>query len=213
LFLYVGFGHGSEIQKSYTGIDIMIKHKRENNFFELQYPFQICLYKPIDRKFDFCLPLPDEVRAKGGQTTILHELATQDLPQFFNEIIRISKDNGHPLQDKSQFIVNKINARNQHGQTPLILAIQSRKYQFVELLLDNKANVNMTDSQGCSPLHYACQQANSKILKKLIDREADPHYFNRRYHPSISIILVFIVFFLEKLQMELVNQIYQHFTI
>jgi ankyrin repeat protein len=103
--------------------------------------------------------------------------------------MRISKEDDHPLRWKCKFIVNKIHARNEQGQTPLILAIQSKQYEFAELLLDNKANINMTDSHGCSPLQYVCQQGNPQMLKKLIDRGADPHYFNRRY----NFILAYIV--------------------
>ncbi len=185
MFFYVGYGYGSEVRRVYTGIDVIIQHKKENSFHELQYPFQISLYQSINRDIIKCDPLPDEVRAMGCRNTMLHELATRGLIQCFNELIRMSKDDGHPLQKKAQFIVNKINGRNQQGQTPLILAIQSKKYEFVELLLDNKADVNITDTQGCSPLHYACRQANPRILKKLIDRGADPHYFNPRYVLSL----------------------------
>jgi hypothetical protein len=180
-FCYIGCGPGSEVKRVYTGIDVLIRHKKENLFHELQYPFQICLYQPIERHVKICIPLPDEVRAMADQNTMLHELATHGLTQYFNELIRISNDDIHPLREKAAFIVNKINGRNKQGQTPLILAIQSKRYEFVQLLLDNKVDVNIIDTQGCSPLHYACRQADPKMLKKLIDRGADPHYVNQRY--------------------------------
>jgi ankyrin repeat protein len=186
LFLNIGCGIGSEVQREYTGVDLLIQNKTENIFHELQYPFKISLYRPIDRTLAKCIPLPDEARILARQNTILHEIATQGLSNNFNELIRISKDGNHELRDKAKFILNKINGRNQQGQTPLILAIQAKKYEFVELLLDNNVDINMTDAQGCSPLQHACRQANHKLLKKLINRKADPHYCNRKYTFLIS---------------------------
>jgi ankyrin repeat protein len=171
------------VKRDYAGVDVLIQHKQENNFYELEYPFRICLYqpyRPADPSTIQCIPLPAEVRARGSRNTILHEFATHGLTKYFNELIRIAKKDADLLRDTCLYIANKINGRNEKGQTPLILAIQSLRYEFVEILLDNKADVNMIDSQGCSPLHYACRQANVRILKKLIDRQADPHYINPR---------------------------------
>ncbi|CAF5022844.1 unnamed protein product, partial [Rotaria sp. Silwood1] len=176
--LYTECGHGSEVRRVYTGIDVLIRHKQENQFYELQYPIRICLYRSIEPTITTCVPLPDEVRAMSCQNTILHVLATKDLLSYFKELIRISKNDLDPLRKKALFIVNKINGKNKQGQTPLILAILSKKYVFVEDLLDNKANINITDTEGCSPLHYACRQGIPTIVKKLIDRQADPHYIN-----------------------------------
>jgi hypothetical protein len=186
LFFNIGYGIGSEVQREYTGVDLLIQHKTGNTFYELPYPFKISLYRPIGPELVKCIPLPDEARILARQNTILHEIATQGLSNNFNELIRISKDGNHELRDKAKFILNKINGRNQQGQTPLILAIQAKKYEFVELLLDYNADVNMTDAQGCSPLQHACRQANHKLLKKLINRKADPHYYNRKYTSLIS---------------------------
>ncbi|CAF3406016.1 unnamed protein product [Rotaria socialis] len=181
-----GYGHGSEVKREYTGIDVLVQHKKENIFHELQYPFRISLYKPIDPSISECIPLPDEVRGMGSQSTILHELAVKGLSSYFNELIRISRNDLHPLQKKALCIVNKINGKNKQGHTPLILAINAKKYEFVELLLDHKADVNINDSDGFSPLHHACRQGHPRILKKLIDRHADPHYFNPRENPDGS---------------------------
>ena len=178
---HVGCGHGSEVTRIYGGIDVLIQHKTQNNFFELQYPFRISLYKPLASSIVPCTPLPDEVRANGGRNTILHELAMRGLSQYFNELIRLSRNDGNRLREKCLVVANKINGRNPSGKTPLILAVQASKYDFVELLLDNKAHVNLTDGEGCSPLHYACRQANAWIVKKLINRQADPHYINPKY--------------------------------
>ncbi|CAF4920931.1 unnamed protein product [Rotaria sp. Silwood1] len=129
--LYTECGHGSEVRRVYTGIDVLIRHKQENQFYELQYPIRICLYRSIEPTITTCIPLPDEVRAMSCQT-------------------------------------------------PLILAILSKKYVFVEDLLDNKANINITDTEGCSPLHYACRQVSSRYDAKTILRDlACPDTFGK----------------------------------
>jgi ribulose bisphosphate carboxylase small subunit len=51
---------------------------------------------------------------------MLHELVTEGLTQYFNELIRIFKDDVSRLRREAQFIVNKINGRNKQGRTPLI---------------------------------------------------------------------------------------------
>lgn len=158
----------------------MIQYKKANRFSELQYPFQICLYQPLNSTAILFLPLPDEVRALTGRSTILHEFASRGLIHHYKQILRISRKKEDPLHEKCFFIVNKINARNERGQTPLILAIINSDYEFIECLLDNKANVNTIDTEGCSPLQHACRQANPRILEKLIARGADIHYVNPR---------------------------------
>ncbi|CAF1010500.1 unnamed protein product [Adineta steineri] len=174
-----GYGIGSEVRREYPGVDLLIQHKQQNTFYELQYPFRICLYQSIHVLNGKCIPLPDEIRVLDRQNTILHELAAQGLTHYFNELIHISETDNHSLQKEALFIRNKINGRNKQGLTPLILAVQAKKYDFVEILLNNKADINITDGQGLSPLHHACRQANHKMLKKLIQRDADVHYFNR----------------------------------
>lgn len=158
----------------------MIKHKQANRFSELQYPFQICLHQSLNSSNISFVPLPDQLRGTGSRSTIIHEFATRGLTGHFTEILRKSRNDTDPMREKSLFIVNKINARNERGQTPLILAILKSNRQFIECLLDNQVDVNMLDTEGCSPLQHACRQANARILQKLISRHADPFYINPR---------------------------------
>jgi hypothetical protein len=186
LFLVIESGHEANIMQIYSGIDLMINRRQICHYSESYNRFQICFKQPLQSTNISCSLLPEQVRAALGQSTILHELATQGLLHYFNELIHISKKDAHCLREQVQFILNRINERNEQGHTPLILAIQAKKYEFVELLLDNNADVNMTDAQGCSPLQHACRQANHRLLKKLINRKADPHYCNRKYTFLIS---------------------------
>ncbi len=130
-------------------------------FVNYNIHFKLVCIKPIDPKFGLCVPSPDEVRAMGCQDTILHELMTEGLTHYFNELIGISKNDVHHLQEKAQFIVKKMNGRNRKGRAPLLLAIQLERDEFIAILLNNRADI-----KGCSPLHYACRQVNPWILKK-----------------------------------------------
>ncbi|UJR08174.1 hypothetical protein I4U23_012447 [Adineta vaga] len=174
------FGLGSEVTVEYNGIDLMISDKERNPFIGLQYPFQISLYRPIVLHSGVCIPLPDELRSLDREDNLLHDIASRGLTHYLNELILISQNYDHALREKAEYILNKINARNKQGLTPLILAIQGKKYNFIDMLIDNSVNTNIVDGQGCSPIHHACQQANYKILQRLIEAGADPHYFNRK---------------------------------
>jgi ribulose bisphosphate carboxylase small subunit len=58
---------------------------------------------------------------------MLHELVTEGLTQYFNELIRIFKDDVSSLRREAQFIVNKINGRNKQDRTPLIYSDSNEK--------------------------------------------------------------------------------------
>ena len=50
------------------------------------------------------------------------------------------------------------------GNTLLHEAIQAQNIHFVNYLIDNGADVNTTDSSGWTPLHFACQYGDMKIV-------------------------------------------------
>ena len=176
----LGFGLGSEVKIEYNGIDAMLSDKKLNPFIGLPYPFKICLHRPIALHSGGCIPLPDELRTLDREDNILHELARRNLAHYFRELIFLAYDENHSLKAKATYILNKINSRNKQGLTPLIIAIQGKKRQFFEILIDSSADVNVVDGEGRSPIHHACQQANYKFLDRLIDIGANPHYFNRK---------------------------------
>jgi ankyrin repeat protein len=64
-----------------------------------------------------------------------------------------------------------INSRNAAGETPLALAVRTRKPGLTEMLLEHGANPNIGDYDGVRPLHYA---QDTEIIQSLLRREADP---------------------------------------
>jgi ankyrin repeat protein len=59
------------------------------------------------------------------------------------------------------------------GQTPLCLASWKRHDSIVSLLLENGANVNVKDEDGCTPLHFASMEGQDAVVSLLLENGAD----------------------------------------
>lgn len=57
--------------------------------------------------------------------------------------------------------------------TPLMAATYKLQTEIVKLLLDNKADPNLTDGNGTTPLIYCAMFGNTEILKLLLENKAD----------------------------------------
>ena len=64
-------------------------------------------------------------------------------------------------------IVN-INARNDSGQTPLMVAIVNRNFNTALLILKAGPQLQLFDKQHWTALHYAVQQANDEVVLALL---------------------------------------------
>lgn len=69
--------------------------------------------------------------------------------------------------------VKDINGGSNYG-TALMAAVFKDEVNLVETLLKNKADPNIADAQGTTPLHYASIKRNEAIVKLLMDANADP---------------------------------------
>lgn len=65
-------------------------------------------------------------------------------------------------------------------QTPLIVAIQGRSMNEIDLLLGQGANPNAQDPMGFTALHYAVRAPTLQTIQALLERGADPHIRDRR---------------------------------
>ena len=73
---------------------------------------------------------------------------------------------------------SKVNNRTKEGYTPLILTAKrdhdtKANNMILELLLDQKADVNLVDECQRSPLHEACRKGHTVMAQKLIDGGSD----------------------------------------
>uniref|UniRef100_A0A8C5PNV3 Ankyrin repeat and kinase domain containing 1 n=1 Tax=Leptobrachium leishanense TaxID=445787 RepID=A0A8C5PNV3_9ANUR len=62
-----------------------------------------------------------------------------------------------------------VNSRTVSGYTPLILAVQKRLPDICTSLIENGADVNITDEERWSPLHFAAQLGDDRIARLLLD--------------------------------------------
>ncbi|XP_011495807.1 PREDICTED: ankyrin-1-like [Ceratosolen solmsi marchali] len=64
----------------------------------------------------------------------------------------------------------EVNSEMQGGETPLIIAVLSKRMALVQLLLDRGADVNAKTLWGKSALHYAAQTGQKPMLEMLLRR-------------------------------------------
>ena len=76
---------------------------------------------------------------------------------------------------------SEVNSKNgfYSGQTPLHIAANKNFQAVVEVLLANKADVNMQDGSGNTPLRFAAVNAHAKIVKMLLAAGANPNVQNK----------------------------------
>ena len=71
-----------------------------------------------------------------------------------------------------------VNAMDEYGQTPLMMAVARQQLAVVASLLNTrrpKVDVNMAKSSGFTALFYAVEKATPAILQALLRRGADPN--------------------------------------
>jgi ankyrin repeat protein len=62
---------------------------------------------------------------------------------------------------------------NENDLTPVMLASKLNHYEILELLLKKDLDVNATNDEGKSALHFACAEGNDDIVYLLIQNGAD----------------------------------------
>ena len=65
-----------------------------------------------------------------------------------------------------------INARDEHGWTPLMISTFNGREEVAMLLIQHGADVNAKDTAGYGPLHWAAFNGFSEVVKLLVDRRA-----------------------------------------
>lgn len=69
---------------------------------------------------------------------------------------------------------------NDLGVTPLHCAVHQGHEAMIELLLEKKANMNLTDKQGNTALHIAAEQGHRKIIRTLLHNRMNSRTANEQ---------------------------------
>lgn len=103
-----------------------------------------------------------------GYTALM--MVLERIPDGFNYENESKKLEIFQLLIERQNIIN-INDKNKNGWTVLHLAVSLGKFNIIETLLHNKANIYSFNNDKKTPLHLAVEHKNSSILKLLLSFE------------------------------------------
>jgi len=114
-------------------------------------------------------PIASNPSLELGPTTILHnnECGYTELHQ----IPFVEGADQRMLVESVEF--DKLNARDHHGNTPLIWAVMQGNEQLAELLIDQGSAVNMQNFVGETALIMAAARGFDKICTLLVENGAD----------------------------------------
>ncbi len=113
--------------------------------------------------FDMHLLLKEIILKKNKLKNLaqLQEALWQAVSLKRNKIVKLFCDLNMDLSYKNKF-----------GTNLLLLAVKKRNFEAVQLLLQNKMNVNISDCENFSPLHYAILNKDEKMSFFLIEQGA-----------------------------------------
>lgn len=116
------------------------------------------------------------IKVFQGTTTPLAACAGNRLPQFTPrhlEMVNVFLDNGHDIE-----------AMDENGGRPLVLAARNGNTNLLKLLLDRGANINArswSDHSGTSPLDEAAEDGRLELARLLLDRGAELKHKTRGF--------------------------------
>lgn len=130
--------------------------------------------------------------ARNGNLTELKK-AVKNNPDIINSE---SKEGYTPLtlacysgnNEVAKYLINNvknINSKSGYG-TPLMAAVVKNNKVLTKLLIQKKVDVNATDPNGTSALHYAVMFGLEDIIKILVDANADATIKDNRGNSALD---------------------------
>ena len=110
------------------------------------------------------------------QPTILEKLLARGLdPNTPNEkgvaglLVAIQSASPKAAMVLAKHPQTNLNAQNQLGETPLMLAAINNQLELAKVLIDRGADINKA---GWTPLHYAATRGHREMMRLLLDNDA-----------------------------------------
>jgi uncharacterized protein len=73
---------------------------------------------------------------------------------------------------------NDINIRDHYQKTPLMIAVETKNLDAMQVLIEHGANIELTDSQGYNILHLAILSEDESVISWILDNIAlDSNFF------------------------------------
>lgn len=98
----------------------------------------------------------------------------------------------------------KIDEKNEHGHSPLMLAAYNGHFEATRLLLDLGANANSTDESSNSILMGVVFKGHTQIFEMLVRAGADLDYINKKNQSAMDLAIMFgrrnLIFRINQLQ-------------
>lgn len=100
--------------------------------------------------------------SQGSQRTLLHAVVRQYSWDSRKSEIELLLEKGADLE-----------AKDDDGQTPLVVAVQKELVETVNFFIEEGADIEAKDSHGLTPLMVAVQKSKLDTVNLLLDEEAD----------------------------------------
>jgi ankyrin repeat protein len=89
------------------------------------------------------------------------------------QLLAIASSNNYSRAQEAIQLGADVNAKDEFGNTPVMLAVMSHQPELADLLIQHGADVNAKDIDGRTALHYAVARDRADIVRLLIERGAD----------------------------------------
>ncbi|KAL3298354.1 37s ribosomal protein rsm22 [Colletotrichum asianum] len=138
---------------------------------------------------DHDLDTPINLAASRGHTSVVELLlehsADLELANTLDGWTPLMQAVHHGNEEMAKLLLEKgakANAKDNHGRTPLFIAIDSHRSSLVPALLDHGARTDVKHD-GLNPLYHAIMRKNKDSVRLLVDRGADTSKLKRLVPP------------------------------
>ncbi|XP_071951291.1 unconventional myosin-XVI-like isoform X2 [Antedon mediterranea] len=117
----------------------------------------------------------------GSDTRQVMEQHMKTLGYTDEELRNIKNQTAHDMLSEVQEFVNtggNVNATTDSGISLMHVAAANNYRDVVRLLSEHKANIDLQDNEGCTPLHLSSKFGNTRMTKLLVKNGANPFIVN-----------------------------------